>query len=103
MPVGPRARVRSRPMVVGRPDTLRRFLTGAGSFVLLLLYLPACASSRLDFAREYDRTREAIWRGEFADAQKLAEAAGQQAVIARNPVWQWRFRFLVAEIAILRR
>jgi CHAT domain-containing protein/Tfp pilus assembly protein PilF len=75
----------------------------ARTLVLLFLLFPACAPSHRQFDKDYDRTRQTIWRGEFADAQKLADAAATQAQAAANPIWHWRFRLLVGEIALLRR
>ena len=44
-----------------------------------------------------------MWRGEFAEAEKLAAAGAQRASTQPESPTFWRFRLLSAEIAILRR
>ena len=73
----------------------------ARAIVLLLFLVPACAPSRPAFEAEYDRTRQSIWRGDFAEAKTRAEAVEAQA--GGHPAWEWRFRMLIGEIAILQR
>jgi CHAT domain-containing protein len=75
----------------------------ACSLLVLLLLLPACARSAGQFEREFTQARDAMWRGELADAQKQADDAATRARADSNLLWHWRLRFLSAEIAILRR
>lgn len=69
---------------------------------LSLLLVSACVQSqRID--SDYDRARQAMWRGELNDAQALADAGMKRVRSDANPTWHWRFRLLSCETAILRR
>jgi CHAT domain-containing protein len=73
------------------------------NFLALLLILTACARSPQQLDKDYKQARQTMWRGELADAQKLADDAATRVAVDTNPVWHWRFRLLSCEIAILRR
>ena len=73
------------------------------AILFLLLLLTSCARFPLQLDKDYEQARQTMWRGELADAQKLADDAAARVRVDTNPVWHWRFRLLSCEIAILRR
>jgi CHAT domain-containing protein/tetratricopeptide (TPR) repeat protein len=75
----------------------------ARTILLLLVLLPACARTPRQLDGDYTQAREAMWRGDLADAQRHADDAAIRAPVDANPIWHWRFRLLSCEIAILRR
>jgi CHAT domain-containing protein len=83
--------------------TLRLAHMKALTILLLLVLLPSCARTPRQFDLDYTQAREAMWRGELADAQQRADDAATRAPADANPFWHWRFRLLSSEIAILRR
>jgi CHAT domain-containing protein len=71
--------------------------------LLVLFLLPACVATSRRLDQDYDRARQAMWRGELADAQRLADGGATRTARDSNAIWHWRFRLLSSEIAILRR
>ncbi|MGH9140217.1 MAG: tetratricopeptide repeat protein, partial [Vicinamibacterales bacterium] len=76
-------------------------VSALGAFLLFLL-ISACAQpQRLE--NDYNQARQAMRRGELANAQSLSDAAATRVRPEANPQWHWRFRMLSCEVAILRR
>jgi CHAT domain-containing protein len=71
--------------------------------LVFLLPLSACVATSGHLDRDYDHARESMWRGDLADAQRLADEAVTRTTRDSKTAWHWRFRLLSAEIAILRR
>jgi CHAT domain-containing protein/tetratricopeptide (TPR) repeat protein len=71
--------------------------------LFLLIFLSACAPSSRRLDSDYNQARQAMWRGELPDAQKLADEAAVRVSVSANALWHWRFRLLSCEVAILRR
>src|SRR3954469_11592025 len=92
-----------RQTVAGRHKQTAPRGMKAFSLLLLLLLLPACARPPRQFDRDFIQARDAMWRGELADAQQQADDAAVRARVDGNVLWHWRFRLLAGEIAILRR
>ena len=81
----------------------RVFMRPRTILLLFVLLLPACSGYPHQLAKDYDRARQAVWLGEYAEAQQLADSGGRRAPVGTDPLWHWRFRLLACEIAILRR
>ena len=75
----------------------------AAALLLALLLLPACTRSTSQLDDDFNQARHAMWRGELAEAQSLADRGAVNAPVASNPVWYWRFRLLASQVAIMRR
>jgi hypothetical protein len=75
----------------------------AAALLLALLLLPACTRSTSQLDDDFNHARHAMWRGELAEAQALADRGALNAPVASKPVWYWRFRLLACQVAILRR
>jgi len=71
--------------------------------LLLLLLFTGCVATSRQFDQAYDRAREAMWRGELDEAQRLADSETKRTTGDSNAVVHWRFRLLSSEIAILKR
>src|SRR5262245_40622384 len=71
------------------------------ALVALLLFSACARFAPLD--QSFEQARQAMWRGDFRDAQQLADAGAARASDRRDTAWQWRFKLLGTEVAILRR
>jgi tetratricopeptide (TPR) repeat protein len=72
--------------------------------IVLALFFSACARTSVSqFERDFEQARQTMWRGDFGEAQKLADAGERRASTHPDSPWRWRFRLLSAEISILRR
>jgi len=70
---------------------------------LALFLLPACTRSTSQLDNDFNHARDAMWRGELAEAQQLADRGAERAPVTTNPGWYWRFRLLSCQVSILRR
>ncbi len=71
--------------------------------LFLSILLPACGLSSKQLERDYTAARLAIWRGDFAEARRLASDDIAKLSPDKRPDDYWRFSLLSAEIAILQR
>ncbi len=75
----------------------------ARAAIVFILIASACGQPAVRrFESTFDGSRQALRRGEFAEARRLADG-GRRAAADRDPLWAWRFRLLDAEAAVLDR
>jgi CHAT domain-containing protein len=75
----------------------------AAALLIALLLLAACTRSTSQLDNDFTQARQAMWRGELAEAQALADRGALRAPVETDPLSHWRFRLLACQLAILRR